>query len=93
MAELEGNLLVAQSGGPTSVINASLSGVVQEAGKHMCIEEIYGGLNGVHGILREELVDFNEETNAIYHHESDVQAFYPISFWSVFHLVIFSLCF
>ena len=65
MAELEGNLLVAQSGGPTSVINASLSGVVQEAGKHMCIEEIYGGLNGVHGILREELVDFNEETNRV----------------------------
>lgn len=65
MAELEGNLMVAQSGGPTSVINASLAGVVQEAGKHMCIEEIYGGLNGVHGILREELIDFNEETNRV----------------------------
>lgn len=63
MAELEGNLLVAQSGGPTSVINASLAGVVSEAGKHFCIEEIYGGLNGIHGTLREELIDFNEETN------------------------------
>src|SRR2546429_850377 len=61
MAELMGNLLVAQSGGPTAVINASLAGVVQEAGKHLCIEEIYGGLNGILGILNEELVDLNEE--------------------------------
>src|SRR5437899_5336074 len=61
MAELVGNLLVAQSGGPTAVINASLAGVVQEAGKHQCIEEIYGGLNGILGILNEELVDLNEE--------------------------------
>jgi len=61
MAELVGNLLVAQSGGPTAVINASLAGVIQEAGKHGCIEEIYGGLNGVLGMLNEELIDINEE--------------------------------
>ena len=57
MAELNGNLLVAQSGGPTAVINASLAGVIQEAGRHECIEEIYGGLNGILGILNEELID------------------------------------
>jgi ATP-dependent phosphofructokinase / diphosphate-dependent phosphofructokinase len=61
MAELVGNLLVAQSGGPTSVINASVAGVIQEAGKHECIEQIYGGLNGILGILNEELIDINEE--------------------------------
>ena len=61
MAELVGNLLVAQSGGPTSVINASLAGVIQEAGKHECIEEIYGGANGILGILNEELIDINEQ--------------------------------
>src|SRR3974390_1919249 len=61
MAELVGNLLVAQSGGPTAVINASLAGVIQEAGKHECIEEIYGGLNGILGILNEELIDINEQ--------------------------------
>jgi 6-phosphofructokinase 1 len=38
MAELNGNLLVAQSGGPTSVINASVAGVITEAGHHECIE-------------------------------------------------------
>ena len=61
MAELVGNLLVAQSGGPTSVINASLAGVIQEAGHHECIEEIYGGANGILGILNEELIDINDE--------------------------------
>jgi 6-phosphofructokinase len=54
-------LLVGQSGGPTAVINASVAGVLQEAGKHECIEEIYGGLNGIFGILNEELIDINEE--------------------------------
>ena len=61
MTELVGNLLVGQSGGPTAVINASLAGVIQEAGRHECIEEIYGGLNGILGILNEEFIDINEE--------------------------------
>ena len=61
MPELVGNLLVGQSGGPTAVINASVAGVLQEAGKHECIEEIYGGLNGILGILNEELIDINDE--------------------------------
>ena len=59
---LVGNLLVAQSGGPTAVINASVAGVIQEAGRHLDnIEEIYGGLNGIYGILHENLIDLNEE--------------------------------
>ena len=61
MAELIGNMLVAQSGGPTAVINSSVAGVITEAGKHECIEEIYGGLNGILGILNEELIDINDE--------------------------------
>ena len=60
--ELAGNLLVGQSGGPTAVINASVAGVILEAGKHPNqIEEIYGGLNGIFGILHENLIDLNEE--------------------------------
>ncbi|HAL03879.1 MAG TPA: hypothetical protein DCP58_02080, partial [Verrucomicrobiales bacterium] len=60
--DLVGNLLVAQSGGPTAVINASVAGVIQEAGRHLDnIEEIYGGLNGIYGILHENLIDLNEE--------------------------------
>lgn len=60
--ELTGNCLVAQSGGPTAVINASLAGVIDEALNHECIEEIYGGLNGVLGILNEDLVDLAAES-------------------------------
>ena len=61
MAELIGNLLVAQSGGPTAVINASVAGVITEAGRHDYIENIYGGLNGILGILNEDLIDLNDE--------------------------------
>ncbi|MCS7337797.1 MAG: 6-phosphofructokinase [Verrucomicrobiae bacterium] len=61
MAKLKGNLLVAQSGGPTPVINASVAGVVEEAARHNCIEQIYGGLNGILGILNEELVNLRKE--------------------------------
>src|SRR5437773_2105809 len=61
MAELLGNLLVAQSGGPTAVINASVAGVIQEAGRHECFEQIYGAVHGILGVLDEELIDINEE--------------------------------
>ena len=57
MSELVGNVLVGQSGGPTAVINASLAGVVAEALNHGEIEEIYGSLNGVLGILNEDFID------------------------------------
>ncbi len=60
--ELSGNVLVGQSGGPTAVINASVAGVVAEALNHSCIEEIYGCLNGVLGILNEELIDLASES-------------------------------
>ena len=62
MAELVGNLLVGQSGGPTTVINSSIAGVVSEALNHSCVEEIYGGLNGVLGILNEEFIDLASES-------------------------------
>ena len=62
MAELVGNVLVGQSGGPTSVINASVAGIVAEALNHECIEEIYGTLNGVLGLLQEDLVDLASES-------------------------------
>ncbi len=51
-----------QSGGPTSVINASVAGIVAEALNHECIEEIYGAMNGVLGILQEDLIDLAAES-------------------------------
>lgn len=60
--ELTGNCLIGQSGGPTAVINASVAGVVAEALNHASIEEVYGALNGVLGLLGEELVDLAAES-------------------------------
>ncbi len=60
--ELVGNCLIGQTGGPTAVINASVAGVVAEALNHECIEEVYGALNGVHGLLGEDLVDLAAES-------------------------------
>ena len=62
---VKGNLLYGQSGGPTSVINASLYGVVKEALKSNEIEKIYGAIHGIKGILDEEFYDFNENTSEI----------------------------
>ena len=60
---LIGNLLVAQSGGPTPVINASLAGVIAEALNHEDeIPEIFGALNGIQGVLNENLVDLAAES-------------------------------
>ncbi len=62
MAELAGNCLIGQSGGPTAVVNATIAGIVSEALNHGNIEEVYGALNGVAGILQEDLVDLAAES-------------------------------
>lgn len=51
------NIVIAQSGGPTCAINATLAGVYLEACKHPEIEQIYGSRNGIEGILHDRLVD------------------------------------
>lgn len=60
--EVKGNMLIAQSGGPTAVINQSLVGAVLEAGKHDCIKSIYGSLHGIQGILNADFVNLKRET-------------------------------
>lgn len=51
------NLLVAQSGGPTAVINASLSGVIWKAMQEEKIDKIYGAQHGIAGVFSEEFVE------------------------------------
>ena len=59
------NLFYAQSGGVTSVINASACGVIETARKHKNkIGKIYAGLNGIVGALNENLIDTNKESSA-----------------------------
>ena len=62
--KLVGNMLIAQSGGPTVVINQSLVGAVLEAKKHAAIKKIYGSRHGLKGILEENLCDLGKETTA-----------------------------
>lgn len=54
------NIAVAQSGGPTAAINSSLCGVFDEAEKYNEIDRIYGSLNGIEGILNDNLIDLKE---------------------------------
>ena len=53
------NIAVAQSGGPTCAINASLLGVYRQALKEDSIEHVFGSINGIEGILKDELVNLN----------------------------------
>ena len=56
------NAFYAQSGGVTSVINASASAVIIESKKYPEIGKVYAGKNGILGALREELIDTSKET-------------------------------
>jgi 6-phosphofructokinase 1 len=55
-------MLIAQSGGPTAVINQSLIGAVLEAKKQPNIKKIFGSLNGIKGILNENFIDLKKES-------------------------------
>lgn len=58
---LVGNALVGQSGGPTSVINASLAGVVETALKSKAIRRVFGMRFGIEGVLGNVLLDLGAE--------------------------------
>lgn len=65
MSKLIGNAIFGQSGGPTSVINASAAGVFTEALKQTgVIEKVYGAANGIVGILNEKFYDIGQEDPA-----------------------------
>lgn len=51
------NIAIAQSGGPTAAINATLAGVFARAEKTEEVDEIYGALNGIEGILNDQLIN------------------------------------
>lgn len=55
------NLVVAQSGGPTPVINSSLRGVIEAAGDFDQIGTVYGARHGIEGVLKEELLDLSAQ--------------------------------
>jgi len=61
MSELRGAAIFGQSGGPTSVINASACGVFQEALRQDCITAVYGAAHGIKGVLEEKFYDIGQE--------------------------------
>lgn len=61
MKGLKGALIFAQSGGPTSVINASAAGVFIEGLKNPNVTAVYGAAHGIRGILNEEFYDIAKE--------------------------------
>jgi len=54
------NAVVSQSGGPTGVINASLVGVIEEAKKHPEIQNLYGAIHAVSGVVKENFIDLKK---------------------------------
>ncbi len=56
------NCLVAQSGGPTSVINASVVGVVESNREIKYYDKVFAGINGVEGILNKKIKDITNLT-------------------------------
>ena len=56
------NMIIAQSGGPTCVINSSLQGVIETAREMANIGTVFGAAHGIEGVLREELLDLSAQS-------------------------------
>ena len=63
MASKKRNVIVGQSGGPTSVINSSLAGVYKNAIERG-FDKVYGMLHGVQGLLDEQYVDMSTQIHS-----------------------------
>ena len=64
MDTLKGNAVVAQSGGPTAVINSSACGIIEETRQHPeAIGRLFGANNGILGIVQEDLFDLGAESS------------------------------
>lgn len=58
---LKGNAIIGQSGGPTSVINASLAGVIQAAAQCEGIETLYGMKYAIEGFMADQIYNLSEQ--------------------------------
>lgn len=64
MSELIGAAIIGQSGGPSSVINASAYGAIRAALDNPSITKVYGAANGITGVLNDKLYIMDEEDAA-----------------------------
>jgi 6-phosphofructokinase 1 len=58
---MKGNAIIGQFGGPTSVINSSLCGLIQEGLKSKKVEKILGMRFGIQGFMQDEIFDLGKE--------------------------------
>ena len=65
MENLKGNAIIGQSGGPTSVINSSLAGVVEASMKTKNIEAVYGMHWGIEGFMQEKIFNLTKQPEAV----------------------------
>lgn len=56
------NMIVAQSGGPSPVINNTVRGIVETARQMDEIDTVYAGWHGIEGVLKEELLDLSKQS-------------------------------
>ena len=75
MNVLKGACIIGQSGGPTSVINASAYGVIRTALDSDVITKVYGAEHGIKGVLEDKLYDMAQEDPA----ELDLMKYTPSS--------------
>ena len=65
------NCIIAQSGGPTAVINSSVVGLLKANEELKKYDKVYGGINGIEGILNENIIDLSsisEEELMLFQH-------------------------
>ena len=62
---MKASVMIGQSGGPTTVINASLQGIVETALHCESIDGVYGALNGIDGIIHHRVIDFRNKQDCL----------------------------
>lgn len=62
---IRGNAIIGQSGGPTSVINSSLAGVIDKAKESELIQNVYGMRFGIEGFMNENIIDLGNQSSEI----------------------------
>ncbi|MDB5105387.1 MAG: pfp 2 [Fibrobacteres bacterium] len=58
---MKGNAVIGQSGGPTSVINSSLAGIIEQCRRLGLADDIYGMNFGIKGFMEERLIDLGQQ--------------------------------
>lgn len=70
------NCIVAQSGGPTVAINASLAGVIGGVIESKSFDKIYGSIHGIQGVLKNNFLDLTDSSKDFINQLSNSPAMY-----------------